>query len=783
MASEESHVAFNFPKSVLPLLLAVPGLACGQVNEGALHLVVSDATGHAVSAAVEVVNQAIQYAQELSTGADGTLDVAHLRFGLYRLEIRRSGFASVQSSVEIRSSIPTRLAIQMKIAPLTESVKVDASETLLSADQAGSVNIIGKESIRDRVTSIPGRSLQDLVITQPGWIFEGNAVLHPRESEYQTQFIVDGIPLTDDRSPSFGPEIEADGTQSLGVYTAGIPAEYGRKMGGVIEVSTTRDAQDGLHGQAVLAGGSFASVSGSGDAQYSRGKNTVGGSASGGRTDHYLNPVVPQNFANTGTIGDFSARYERAQSPHDTLSFAIRHEFSRFDIPNEMIQQAAGQLQTGTNAETMGIAAYRHLISDRAALNFNAMGRDNANSFDSNQDSIPIEVFQHNSFREAYFRFTATLDHGAHEWKTGVESDNTWLHENFNYVLTDPSRFGDDTPETFAFAGSRPDLEQSAFVQDAIHLRSWTISAGLRWDHYQLLLNRQAFEPRFAISRYLSNAGLILHFAYDRVFQTPSSENILLSSSTDVESLDPESFLRLPVKPSVGDYYEGGASKEFAKKIRFDANYFRRNLNNFADDDQILSTTISFPIAFEKGIIYGLEGKIEIPNWHGFSGFGSYSYSVGNAWFPVTGGLFLGDDATDAASELSGHFPVSQDQRNTFRGRLRYQIKPQFWIAGGVSYDSGLPFEFVGDPATVLAQYGPEVLGRLNFDRGRIDPSFKVNASAGAILHRSDRWTATFQIDGANLTNTLDVLDFGGLFSGNAIGPPRSSFLRLTSTF
>jgi hypothetical protein len=39
------------------------------------------------------------------------------------------------------------------------------------------------------------------------------------------------------------------------------------------------------------------------------------------------------------------------------------------------------------------------------------------------------------------------------------------------------------------------------------------------------------------------------------------------------------------------------------------------------------------------------------------------------------------------------------------------------------------------------------------------------------------------QADGANLTNVLDVLDFGGLFSGNAIGPSRSVLLRLTTSF
>jgi hypothetical protein len=39
------------------------------------------------------------------------------------------------------------------------------------------------------------------------------------------------------------------------------------------------------------------------------------------------------------------------------------------------------------------------------------------------------------------------------------------------------------------------------------------------------------------------------------------------------------------------------------------------------------------------------------------------------------------------------------------------------------------------------------------------------------------------QADGENLTNILDVIDFGGLFSGNAIGPPRSFALRLTTSF
>ena len=141
-----------------------------------------------------------------------------------------------------------------------------------------------------------------------------------------------------------------------------------------------------------------------------------------------------------------------------------------------------------------------------------------------------------------------------------------------------------------------------------------------------------------------------------------------------------------------------------------DVNYYLRNVNNYADDDQIENTTISFPIAFHKSIIYGAEAKIEVPDWHGLSGFVSYSYMVGNVWFPVTGGLFLGDDVQDAQPN-HGPFPRFAGPAQHLFTRWVYQVKPRFWIAGGVQYGSGLPFEFVGDSehgARAIRPAGPE---------------------------------------------------------------------------
>jgi hypothetical protein len=779
--TENGDSRFMMRCAALIFLTALPLLS--QSNSGELRLRVTDPTGLGAKATIQIVSGANQYRHTFVTSDHGNLDIERLPFGIYQLGIESAGFTPQAQSVEIRSSLPFECKIQLAILTVNQSVTVNAANTLIDPDQAGFVSQVGVDFIHDRLGSIPGRDLQDLVNSQPGWLYEGNAVLHPRGSEYQTQFVVDGISLTDNRSPSFGPEIEADDVESMSIFTAGIPAEYGRKMGGVVELNTLQDSQPGFHGQVVLSGGNFNSGGAFAKGQYAWGKNTLGGSASGSTTEHYLNPVVPQNFSNTGTVGDFSMDYSRDLASNDRLKFTVRHELARYDIPNEMVQQQAGQRQNADNFETMCTASYQHIFSLTATGDLRGMVRDNSNDFYSNPASTPIELFQHNWFREGYFKGSVTVDRGRSEWKVGAESDNIFLNEMLNYLITDPTQFDPGSPATFAYQASRPDLEQSAFVQDLIHLNNWTINAGLRWDHYQLLMNKQAFQPRVAISHYFRRSDAVIHFSYDRIFQTPSFENILLSSSPGVASIDPAGFLRLPVQPSQGDYYEAGLTKAFLGHVKLGGNYFRRFVSNYADDSQIDNTTISFPIAFRKAILYGLEGKLDVPEWHRFSGFGSYSYIVGNAWFPVTGGLFFGSEASHAASQLTGHSPDSQDQRNAVRGRVRYQATPRVWAAFGVQFDSGLPFDFDGNPSTVLAEYGQQVLNRINFNRGRIYPAFQANASVGADIYKSERVNMRLEADGQNLNNVLNVIDFGGLFSGNAIGPSRSFSLRLRTDF
>jgi TonB-dependent Receptor Plug Domain len=405
------HVRWLFARALLVLLLGYAWPAMGQVNSGEIRQKVIYPAGLGLKASVEVVSKGNQYSNDFTTDSEGAVRIQPLAYGIYHITAHRQGFAFLMKTVEVRSAIPVDCKLTLDVAPVTTVVKVNANDGLLDPYRASSISQIGSQQIQQRVASLPGRSVQDLVNSQPGWLYEGNAVLHPRGSEYQTQFVVNGIPMTDNRSPSFGPEIEADDLDSISIYTAGIPAEYGRKMGGVVELNTKRTIDPGLHGQLILSGGSYDTAESFGHIQDSWGKNVLGATASGSMTNLYLNPVVPENFTNNGTTGDFSLRYERELTQNDFLSTSVRHELARYEIPNELLQQQAGQLQNRDNLETMGGVSYQHLFSGDMVGNFSGMVRDNADNLYSNDQSTPIIAFQNNSFREGYFKATVSIHH------------------------------------------------------------------------------------------------------------------------------------------------------------------------------------------------------------------------------------------------------------------------------------------------------------------------------------------------------------------------------------
>ena len=269
----------------------------------------------------------------------------------------------------------------------------------------------------------------------------------------------------------------------------------------------------------------------------------------------------------------------------------------------------------------------------------------------------------------------------------------------------------------------------------------------------------------------------MLRASYDRAFQTPAIENLLLASTDEFSRLGAETA-RLPVPASHGNFFEAGLSKAIGGRARFDVTGFNRRMTDVADDDLLLNTGVSFPIAFQRANIHGAEAKVELRQWKNLSGFLGYSYLHGVGELPVTGGLFLGEDVEEL--ESTAEFPLTQDQRHTIRGRATYQFSPSTWIAVAGSFGSGLPFEdFEGTPKEAAEQFGQHVVDRVNFQTGRVRPNASLDVAGGITLAKSAKHALRLQAEVRNLTNRFDVINFAGLFSGTALAPQRTFAVRL----
>jgi hypothetical protein len=376
-----------------------------------------------------------------------------------------------------------------------------------------------------------------------------------------------------------------------------------------------------------------------------------------------------------------------------------------------------------------------------------------------------------------------TWHHGANDWKVGTDAILRHVYERLDYTLTDAAFFDLGTQPQLHFAESLWDVEPAAFMEDTFHMGNWNAAAGLRYDGYSFVLRRHAWSPRIAVSRSLLTSRLLIHASYDRVFQFPAIENLLLASSSQLDAAS--SFVRrLPVEPARANYYEIGFATEIAGALRLTGNLFERRFVNAPDDDTLLNTGVSFPIAYATAEIHGEEVTLYLPAWQHVLAQLSYSNQVGTATGPITGGLFLGDSGTEEL-ETSGRFPLSQDQRNTLRVHASWSPLPWLWLALRGQYNSGLPADVDSNTgiAQLTAEYGQSVVGRVDFSRGRVRPWSSIDAAFGAhLLQRADR-RMDLNFDVANLANTLHVINFASLFSGTAIGAPRSYDARLQWTF
>jgi hypothetical protein len=759
--------------------LCVPALHA-QIERSELRIQIEDSTGAPLAVTGALTGNAKQIA--FTTTDDGRSTLGNLGFGDYTLEAHAPGFATATRHLALYSTLPRRITLRLVPGTVQQSVTVSVQEIpLLDMQQPGATTTLTR--LDEKSSAQPGRSLLEALVDQPGWIFEANGVVHPRGSEYQTQFVINGIPRTENISPAFAMPLSANDVESAQVRTAGYPAEYGRSLGGIVDITTTSSTARGLHGTLAASGGSFNTRQADAALSYGTESHQTALFADAYGTDRFFDPPTLDNFTNNATAQNTRIDHQWQLTDRDHLQLDVAQSRLHSTVPNEALQQQAGQRQDRTSTQISGSATLQHIFSPDLLLSATASGLDSSATLASNALSTPIAVSQDRGFRQAYARIDLAGHHGIHDWKIGVDALLRHARERLHYDITDDDFFDDDTPSTFSFAGTHWDSEPAAYVQDNIHKANWNLALGLRYDNYSFILHRNAFSPRVAVSRYVPAISTVFHVSYDRVFQAPPIENLLLASSPTVASLS-DFVDRLPVEPGTANFYEAGFTTAIAHTLRISGNIFLRKWRNYADDDTLLNTGVSFPFADRRANIHGEELAIALPNWHRITAQLSYSNQTGAARGPITGGLLLGDEGADALTD-TGRFAISQDQRNTLRSSFRYAPTSRFWLGAAAQYNSGLPVELDDnvDIDNLRQQYGDRIVSQVNFNRGRVRPWSSMDVSGGVTLFRTERTHADLDIHTANLADRVNVINFASLFSGTAVAAPRSFNARLRFAF
>jgi hypothetical protein len=555
----------------------------------------------------------------------------------------------------------------------------------------------------------------------------------------------------------------------------------------VIALDTRRVGQLGHHSELDLQGGSYDTYLGAFSHQYSGDTTAVSLGLQAGHTNRYLDPPSLENFTNKASSGGLNARLEHDASDRDRLTFYFRSNRVGFLVPNDLTQQAAGQRQDRRSGETAAQAHYQHTFSSRALGSIRGMVRDLSSELWSNPLSTPVYVEQDRGFREGALIGSVTIENERHTLKFGGDLRVNNIRENF--LLAEP----DELPGIdLDFHDEQRSTEVGLFVQDHVRIGNFAANFGLRFDRYNLLVEENAVSPRVALSYYVPGADLLLRASYDRVFQPPPMENLLLSSAAPNLDLDDVEDA-LPVPGSRAHFFEVGLRKAVGPVFRLDVNHYWRTFHNYIDDDVFLNTGLSFPITFDTARIEGTEVRFEMPRWRGLSSFVSYSNMRGSASSPVTGGLFIEGGEAEELRDVVEHFPISQDQRNTVAAQIRFEPHRRVWFMTGLRYGSGLPVELEDDDDEEEGEEEEEegeeeeeeedddhaqpipqaILAKVNFERGRVRPNFSLDFSVGFRAWERDSRSMTLQFDVRNATDRLNVINFSGLFSGTALAPGR----------
>lgn len=752
----------SYQKSCLPLFLFLCVLAGGlsvHAQSGSSTSVagmVLDPSGAVVpNATVELRNPVSGFSRNARSDAAGKFSIPNVPFNSYHMTVTGQGFAQYTQDIDVRSTVPVSVTVNLKVGGSAESVTVEAN----GGDLLENTSTFHTDVDRGLFEKLPlesqSSSLSSLVtLSSPGIAADSNGLFHGMGDHAENSFSVDGQPITDQQSKVFSNQIPLDAIASMEVISGAPPAEFGEKTSVVIN-ATTRSGQ-GLTtpiGSVTASYGSFGTSSLGFNLGYGGQKWGNFISASGLNTGRFLDPPEFTVIHSKGNEENVFDRVDYQLSKMDSLQLNLGFTRSWFQNPNSFDNvlhtgetgpsgKPLGPTDQRSQIRTFNVApSWTRLLSNNAVFTLGGFVRhDQYNYYPSGNlfdDLSPIQqetVAQDRTLTNTGLRATFSYVQGIHNIKAGATYQQTFLNENDDLgivnsglvpSLTDAngnpcfvngmavaSPCSDLLPfdltrggGLFAFHGHTDVKQLALYIQDQVTRGNWSLNVGLRSDFYDGLSAHKEAEPRLGLAYNIKRSNTVLRASYARVLETPFNENLIVASvGCDDPVLNPllgcSAPDATPLNPGWRNEFHLGLQQALGKYLVFSGEYVWKYTHNAYDFSILGNTPIFFPIAWDRSKIPGFAGRISVPNFHGFSALMVFSSVAARFFLPQVSGA----GATPSASR--GVFRIDHDEKFNQTTHLQYQPWQQGpWIGFNWRYDSGMvagAVPFASDPNTAV---------------------------------------------------------------------------------
>jgi hypothetical protein len=712
-------------------------------NSGSIDGVVKDASGGAiVHATVEITQVVSGYTRTTTTAGDGTFRFTNVPFNPYHMTVTASNFATYAEDVDVRSTVPTKVEIGLKLGTEVTSVTVEAKAgDLMENDPSFHTDVDTGLSERLPLESQSSSVSSLVTLVSPGVVADSNGLFHGLGDHAENSFSVDGQPITDQQSKVFSNQIPLDSIQSLEAVSGGPPAEYGDKTSLVIKVTTKSGLGAGKPSGTVYSSyGSFGSVTGG--FRLAVGDKKLGNfiAANGLNTSRFLDPPELHVIHDKGNEENLFDRMDYVVTDADSIHLNFQYTRSWFQTPNTIDNLNAGLTDPVTGGalppqdQRAQIATYNiapvwtRLISSTTLFTLGAFIRHDqfnyypsANVFADGTGVIPggssATLNQNRKLTNAGLRSDLSYVKGIHNIKVGGTLQHTFLTEDFNFGITDPNflppqtdaagnpcfvnNVALDSPCTdllpfdltrrgglFPFHGHTDVKELALYAQDSMTKGNWVFNLGMRFDLYRGIVHDWQPEPRVGVAYNLKKTNSVMRVSYSRILETPFNENLILASLGAANPIITDVIggqsLQAPIRSGQRNQFNAGFQQAFGRYAVVDADYLWKYTHNAYDFSTFGNTPIFFPIAWKNSKIDGPSVRVSMPNFHGFTALAVLAHVRARYFPPQIGGL----GTTITGGEV---FRIDHDQ--AFNQTIHFQYQPWKtlpWLGFNWRYDSGL---------------------------------------------------------------------------------------------